>query len=219
MMPRLDPLFFAFLTSAALIIITPGAATAVVIRNAVAGGRFAALATAGGIAVGSASWAILCCAGLSLVVSRLPSALQVLKWVGGGYLAFLGLQSLREAAAPGTGDPDAPAPSPGAGIRLARADWSAYATQGVITNLLNPALVIFYVSYVPQFIRSNQPFVARYLLLAGIHITMAFACHNVYGFTIGGFATAMSRPRVRRALQIVTGAALLGLGVNLAIRS
>ena len=209
-----DPLFFTFLTSAALIIVTPGAATAVVIRNAIAGGHRAALATAAGIAAANASWALVCCVALSLVVSQLPLALLVLKWIGGVYLALLGFQSLWQAL---TTRPDGAdrTIAPGPGIRLTRAEWSTYSVQGAVTNLVNPAIVVFYVSYLPQFIRANQSFVARYLLLAGIHITMAFACHNMYGFTVGGFATAMSRPRVKQAMQVVTGAALFALGVNL----
>lgn len=211
---RIDPLFLAFLTSAALIIITPGAATAVVISNAVKGGWSAAVATAVGIAAANASWALACCAALSLVVSQLPLALYVLKWVGGLYLSLLGLQSLWQALSTPIGGA-AGAPGPGPGIRLTRTEWSTYAAQGAMTNFLNPAVVIFYVSYLPQFIRTSQSFAGRYLLLAAIHITMAFACHNVYGVTIGGFATAMGRPRVRQAMQAVTGAALFALGANL----
>ena len=218
-MVRFDPLFLAYLTSAALLVITPGAATAVVIKNAVEGGRPAAFVTSVGITFANSTWAVASCAGLSVLVTRAPFVLPVLKWIGGGYLALLGAQSLWQAGRRRATDPSTQTPDPVGHRPPSVAPVAGYATQGAVTNLLNPAAAVFYVSYVPQFIRSTDPFVTTYLFLAAIHVVMAFTCHNMYGLTIGGFAAAMSKPRVKRALEMVTGAALVALGASVALRS
>lgn len=216
---RFDPLFLAYLTSAALLVITPGAATAVVIKNAVEGGRTAAFVTSVGITFANSTWAVASCAGLSVLITRAPFVLHVLKWVGGGYLVWLGAQSLWHAGRRKATDPSLQVPEPARHRPPSSAPVTGYATQGFVTNLLNPAAAIFYVSYVPQFIRSTEPFVMKYLFLAVIHVVMAFTCHNAYGLTVGGFAAAMAKPRVRRAMQVVTGGALLALGASVALRS
>jgi threonine/homoserine/homoserine lactone efflux protein len=214
----LTPRFLTFLTATAILVITPGAATAVVIRNAIAGGRAAAFLTAIGVALANMSWAAASCAGLALIIRRYPLALDFVKWAGAVYLAGLGAHGLWTAYA------DAEDRTPGAARDQARGaplslPARTYIAQGNLTNLLNPAAAMFYTSYVPQFVPGRQSFVAAFLALSAVHVVMAFTCHCVYGLTVGGFTQAFSRPSVQRGMQAVSGVALMALGLNLMLGS
>ncbi len=209
----LTPRFLTFLTATAILVVTPGAATAVVIRNAIAGGRAAAFLTATGVALANMTWAAGSCAGLSLAIRRYPLALDVVKWAGAVYLACLGAHSLWTAywgADGATIDDTARANSDPRGSSA-----RSYVTQGNLTNLLNPAAALFYTSYVPQFVPGRQSFAMAFLGLSAVHVVMAFTCHCFYGITVGGFTETFSRPSVRRGMQAVSGAALMALGLNL----
>jgi threonine/homoserine/homoserine lactone efflux protein len=214
----LTPRFLTFLTATAILVITPGAATAVVIRNAIAGGRSGAFQTALGVALANTTWAAASCAGLAVIIGRYPLALDIVKWVGAVYLAGLGAYSLWTACTRSKNRaPVASRPLPDEAPP--RVPATTYVAQGNLTNLLNPAAAMFYTSYVPQFVPGRQSFAAAFLGLSAVHIVMAFSCHCFYGLTVGGFTHAFSRPAVQRSMEAISGMALMALGINLMLGS
>jgi threonine/homoserine/homoserine lactone efflux protein len=206
-----DARYFAFASLSALLVVSPGATLAVVVETALGYGRKAALLTVVGIGLGNAMVAAANAFGLSALVDRWPSALQVVRLAGGAYLGYLGARGLWRAVffnAPvaETARRTAPQKEPGSFSLIAR---------GVLTNLLNPPVILFYVTMVPQFIGPHDPYLARALLLGATHVAMSVVWQGSCGLAVGMAADHMGRPVVRRTLEGITGAILIVLGARL----
>ena len=212
----LDGRFAAFAALSALLVLSPGATLAVVVETALGYGRRAALLTVAGVGLGNATLAAAAAFGLSALLDRWPSALAVIKLAGGLYLAWLGLRGLWRAlsawrprgsdAARGTGSATPREKGTGPFSHLGR---------GLLTNLLNPPVILFYVTMVPQFIGPQDPYLARALLLGATHVAMSILWQGSCGLAVGLAAEHMSRPAVRRTLEGITGAILVFLGARL----
>lgn len=201
---------WAFTAITVPLVATPGASTAVVLRNAVAGGVRAGLATAVGANAGSISYGLLTAFGLSVVLQRWPMVWVALRIGGTAYLAWLGVRSLmraRNSVAPEERT-DAPAPPP----PLARS-----VREGFVTNVLNPSLATFYLIILPDFIPRGAPFAASAMTLTAIHVALAISWHSVWAAAGGTLSATLSRTGPRRVLEAISGIALLALALKLAL--
>lgn len=203
-MPQ-DPL--VFLGVVLLLTITPGADMALVARSVLIGGRRHAFATTLGILTGCLAWAIVSAAGVAAVLAASRTAYDVLRLVGAAYLIWLGVQSLLAAR---RGDYRA-AERDGAGTRRGPAF-----RQGLLTNLFNPKIAIFYSTFLPQFIAPGDPALLLSLLLAGVHIALGLVWLIGYAWLLDRAVTAFKGSRLRRALDALTGTVLVALGLRLA---
>ena len=201
----------AFLGISILVIASPGQDTALTIRNTLVGGRGGGIATAFGVVSGLATWTVASSAGLAaLLVASQPLFLAV-RLVGAAYLVFLGLQALRAALF--TKSELRRPTSRDSATRLHRV--VAY-RQGLISNLSNPKIVVFFLSLLPQFVdRGQEPF-ARLLLLGLIFCSITLAWLTLYALVVARVGDFLRRDRVRRALEATTGLVLVGLGLRLA---
>ena len=203
--------FAAFLGISLLVILSPGQDTALTIRNTLLGGRGGGIATAAGVVTGLATWTVASSAGLAaLLVASQPLFLAV-RLAGAAYLIFLGLQALYGAVVRGDDRPDVV--GPGKGPRLRRA--VAY-RQGLISNLSNPKIVVFFLSLFPQFVDRGEASFARLLLLGLIFCTITLTWLTLYAVAVARIGDFLRRDRVRRSLEAATGLVLIGLGVRLA---
>jgi len=198
----------AFLGISALVIVTPGPDTALTIRSTLAGGRRAGLATALGVAAGQATWTLATSAGLSAVLLASAPAFALVRLAGAVVLVGLGARALIGALR-GRGESASVRPppplAPGAALR-----------QGVISNLANPKMAVFFTSLLPQFTpRGAAPF-ASLLLLGMIFCTMTLVWLALYAATIARAGAVLRRSGVRRALEGVMGAVLVAFGLRLA---
>jgi threonine/homoserine/homoserine lactone efflux protein len=191
----------AFLALAALVIVTPGPDTALTIRNALFGGQRDGVLTALGVASGQATWAVATAAGIAALLRAFEPAFVALRVAGAAYLVYLGLQSLRAAR---RGEASGHAPS-------GRRPRPAF-RQGLLSNLGNPKMAVFFTSLLPQFGSSFGVLLALGLVFAAMTLTWLSA----YAFAVAKAGERLLRPRVRRALDAVTGAVLVALGVRLA---
>lgn len=190
------------------LVITPGSTTAVVVRNTLSGGRGAGLATAFGAALANTSHATAAGLGLALLLARWPSALAVVRVSGGVYLAWLGVTSLARAIRHTDGGVAAPATDT-AGPPQGRRGFA----QGLTVNLLNPAIATFYLVVVPSFVPAGaSPW--WFVLLAAIHVGMAFMCHGMWAFAFDRVRRLFHRPAARRTFEALTGTALIALAVR-----
>jgi threonine/homoserine/homoserine lactone efflux protein len=200
----------AFVAVSAVVICTPGQDTALTIRNTLTGGRRSGIATAGGVAAGQAVWTVAAAAGVVALLAASEPVFRTLKLAGAAYLVYLGAQSLR-AAIQGRGKTRRDA----AGAELARPSSGKALREGLVSNLGNPKMAVFFASLLPQFAPAGSASFAVLLALGLLFCAMTFVWLGVYAVTIarlGAFLTGS----VRRALDAVTGIVLVALGLRLA---
>jgi threonine/homoserine/homoserine lactone efflux protein len=192
------------------LVATPGASTAVVLRNSLAGGFRSGVATAIGANTGSICYGMLAAFGVAVALQRWPMVWVVLRWAGTAYLAWLGIRSLRFAwTYRGTEvrGPD------GSG----RPSWARSLREGFMTNVLNPSLATFYLLILPQFIPRDAPPVASALTLTAFHVSLALSWHLTWAAAGGTLSATLNRTKPRRILEAISGVALLGLALKLAL--
>lgn len=200
----------AFAGVAALLTISPGADMALVGRRALGPGplREACLAAVG-IACGVVVWAAMSAIGVAAVLAASATAYTALKVAGGVYLVLLGVLAFRDARRSlRDGAPVAAGPAP---ERSAAAAFR----EGLVTNLLNPKIAVFYTAVLPQFVAPGDPVLPVSLLLASIHATFGVVWLCGYAWVLHRSRAAFG-PRARAALQTVTGLVLVGLGGRVA---
>src|SRR5215472_2492260 len=212
----MDARLVAFVGIAAVLTITPGADMALVAKNAFTRGPRASFATILGICSGLVVHASASALGLSMILAKSARAFAIVKWAGALYLLYLGLMALGRAARGRL-----PSPDPGSANDLALASesgrewWGGYG-EGLFTNLLNPKVVLFYLTFLPQFIAPGDPVLQTSLLLASVHIVMGLIWLSIYGAALRKLSATMSRSGFRRTLEAATGGLLVALGVRLA---
>jgi threonine/homoserine/homoserine lactone efflux protein len=198
-----------FLAGSLVITLVPGADMALVTRQVVTRGRRAAQVTVFGNVTGIVVHATALAAGLSALIVASATAYTAIKLAGAAYLVYLGVQSLRQA-------------------RLSRRESSAVAVPvrprrgspylaGLISTVLNPKPALFFLSYLPQFIDRSRPVAFQLALLAGIHIVVGLVWLTTYASLVSRLQAAIARPRVKAALERVSGVVLVALGVRVAL--
>ena len=203
--------FAAFLGVSALVIMTPGQDTALTIRNTLVGGRRAGVVTAVGVISGQLTWAVATSAGLSALLLASESAFLALKMVGAVYLVYLGGRALIAAIKRSdSGGGTIRGADSGARLRPA----VAY-RQGVISNLGNPKVAVFFTTLLPQFVGRDASFVELFSL-GVVFATMTLVWLSAYAGVVAKAGDLLRRPRVRRAVETLMGSVLIGLGVRLA---
>jgi threonine/homoserine/homoserine lactone efflux protein len=185
-----------FLGIAAIVIVVPGPDTALTVRNTLADGRAHGIATAFGVCSGLSVWTIAASAGLAAVVTASQPLFEAIRVAGALYLVWLGVQTLR-----------------GHGTRLdAEARPGSGFPQGLLSNLGNPKIVVFFTSLLPQFASGFAALAALGLVFCALTLVWLVACAAV----VARARTAIIRPRVRRAMDTVAGVALIAFGLRLA---
>jgi threonine/homoserine/homoserine lactone efflux protein len=192
-----------FVLVAAVVIVVPGPDTALTIRNTLAGGRRSGVATAAGVATGQAVWTIATSAGLAALIVASEPVFRALKLAGAAYLVLLGASALRDAIrgrAPAAHE-----------VRSAR-NVRGY-RQGVLSNLGNPKMAVFFTSLLPQF--GGTSFAAL-LGLGLLFCAMTLTWLTAYAFAVAKAGDLLRRSALRRALDAVVGVVLIALGLRLA---
>jgi threonine/homoserine/homoserine lactone efflux protein len=178
---------------------SPGPDFAVVVRRSVVAGRWHGMLAAAGVAAAM---------GVAALLAASAVAFTVVKLAGAAYLLWLGVTALLAARRGGTG-PDQPATA-----RAATRPLASF-RDGLLTNVLNPKCGVFFVAVLPQFAPvDGAP--ADVLLLSIVAVTVTIAWFTVVANLVAALRRVLSRPAVRRALDAVTGAVLIALGLRLA---
>ena len=196
----------AFTLAAVLIVLLPGPDTLVVVRGIMRGGRRQGLVTALGNLCGLAIWVAAAALGLSALLRASEVGYEVLRIVGATYLVWLGVQAWRTRGR----------------TEQAQGRGGVLGTgylAGLLTNLLNPKVGVFFVTFLPGFVPHGYPVGATSLLFGAIFVVLT----ALYWVVLLGVATKvtawMSTPRVRRRLDAITAAILVGFGVRLVTES
>jgi threonine/homoserine/homoserine lactone efflux protein len=201
--------FVAFLGISILVIVTPGPDTAMTIRAVILGGRRAGLATAAGVALGQIVWALATAAGLVAVLLASEPVFHAIKLLGAAYLVYLGAHMLWSAWQ-----------RTGGGL-TARAEGRALSPlsafrQGLISDLGNPKMAVFFASILPQFAEAGAGMLSGLALLGLVFAGLTFTWLAFYSVALSKFGHVLNRPHIQRPFETAMGSLLIAFGVRLA---
>ena len=198
----------AFAAVAAIVIVTPGQDTALTIRNTLGGGRRGGVFTALGVVSGQLTWTLATSAGLAALLVASEPAFRALRLAGAAYLLYLGARSLLAALRGSHGEA-----APAGGRSTA---GSAY-RQGLISNLGNAKIAVFFTSLLPQFVPAGEATFWRLLPLGVLFAAMTLVWLSAYAMAVAQAGDVLRRERIRRALDATLGTVLVGFAARLAV--
>lgn len=206
-MSPLEQSLIAFSVAAALLTVTPGLDTALVLRTAAAEGPRPAFFAGLGICLGCLVWGLVVALGLGILLETSVLAYTVLRWIGAAYLLWLGLQLILSKRVDFGGE----------GAAASSAPSRVWFRRGLLTNMLNPKVGIFYVSFLPQFVPpgANVPLVT--IALTAIHAGLGMLWFVALIAATRPIAGALRQPRVIRTLDRMTGGVFILFGAKLAL--
>lgn len=202
----------AFVPAAALLVITPGPDMALIMKNALTRGRRAALTTAFGIAVGLLMWTGASVLGIVAVLHSSEIAFTILRLAGAAYLVYLGVTAFLSLRSAPSGEEHSSPPSG----RLLAPRGSPF-TQGLLSNVFNPKIAVFFTSFIPQFVAPGPSAVAQSVTLAGIFVTMGLVWLASYALFASTASEFLRRPMINKGLTVATGCVLIAFGLGLAL--
>lgn len=200
--------FLAFAAAAGLLILLPGPDNALVVRNALLGGRPVGLRTAAGVLTGLLAWAAAAAAGLSALLAASRIGHDVVRCLGAAYLLWLGVAALRSRGRASLATDDQHG-------KQRRSATVGYLT-GLVTNLLNPKVGIFMITFLPAFIPRGAPVGPTALLFGATFAVETAIWFAVLLWLVGRGTAWLQRPGVQRRMEQLTGLVLIGFGVRLA---
>ncbi len=201
----LAPSLIAYIAAASLLTITPGLDTAMILRAAAVEGRRSAAFAAVGIGMGCLIWGAAVALGLGALLAASQAAYTALKWVGAAYLVYLGVRLLWK---------------PRARFVIEGTDGGGAAAalrRGLLTNLLNPKIGVFYVTFLPQFTPVGVNVGAYVFMLAVIHVVLGALWSVVLIGATAPLRAVLARPRAVTVMDRVTGALFIAFGAGLAL--
>jgi threonine/homoserine/homoserine lactone efflux protein len=193
----------SFAGIAVLVSLTPGPATALVVRSAAVHGRREALLVTFGNSTGIFMWAIASVLGISALVAASETAFWVLKIAGAAVLIYLGIQALA-----GREPDEDEAPE-----RSAR---TAYGS-GLMTSFANPKLAVFFIALFPQFVPDGSSVLPTTLAMATLLIAVDLVYFSLLALVVARAHHAVVSSKLARRIERLTGAVMIGLGVRVAL--
>jgi RhtB (resistance to homoserine/threonine) family protein len=204
--------FWPCLLALTLLTLTPGVDTLLVVRNSTRGGWKDGFASSLGICCGLFVHALLSAVGISVILLQSALAFTLLKFLGAGYLVWLGLCSLRSAVTQKSLTNVIPAAGRTTTFQLQRS-----LREGFLSNVLNPKTIIFYMAFLPQFIDPAGSALQQSLLLAAVHFCLAMFYQCALALLVEQTGRWLKNSRLRRYLDGLTGTVLVLLGLRLAL--
>ena len=195
-----------------LLTMAPGADTLIVMRNTSRGGMLDGTVTSLGICSGLFAHALVSAAGISVILLQSAMAFSLLKLAGAGYLVWLGVGSLWQAWKGSNG------------LNIASANEHSFSAtrsfrEGLLSNVLNPKTVIFYMAFLPQFIDPTGSAIFQSMVLATVHFVIAMTWQSGLILMVDKAKSWLAKPSVNRGFNTMTGGLLVSLGVGLALEN
>jgi len=205
----MDGSFLTFLGVSIVVIVAPGPDTALTIRNTLRGGRASGIGTALGVSTGQLIWAVATSVGLVAVLLASEPVFRAVRLAGAAYLIWLGLQSLRAAVT-------ARRPAPAGETVRERLSSRAAFSQGIVNNLGNPKMAVFFASVLPQFTAPGKGMASALVLLGIVFSILTFVWLAAYATVLSTVGRLLRASWLHRAVDAVSGTVLIGLGVKVA---
>lgn len=188
--------------------LTPGPDVMLVIRHSAVRGVWDGVAVSLGAVTGGVTWGVAATLGLAAVVQQSPAVYEVIKLGGAVYLVFLGVRNILRARASAAEGPE---------IAGSAASRAAAFRSGLITDLLNPKVGVFYLALLPQFIPAGADVLGWSVLLVSVEQLTAISCLVGYAVLAHGVGKLLNRPAVTTWLERILGTVLIGLGMRIAV--
>ncbi|MGH6613816.1 LysE family translocator [Sphingomonas sp.] len=199
----------AFVAAATLLSITPGIDTAMVLRTATGGGARRGLLAAAGIGLGCLVWGSAVAVGLGALLAASEIAFTALKWAGAAYLMWMGIRLILNPRR--SIDLDA-----AGGVQKADRPLQVFA-RGFLTNILNPKVGVFYITFLPQFVPPGTNVALFSFLLTLIHVVIGTAWLGILIAATVPLTRTLSRPAVVKSIDRLTGGVFIAFGIKLAL--
>jgi threonine/homoserine/homoserine lactone efflux protein len=196
-----------FMTATLALNLAPGPDMLYVSTRSVAQGRRAGIVSAFGIAAGSVVHTLAIASGLAALLLAVPVAYDVVRFVGAAYLIWLGVQALRSGSSPLAARQLAPA-----------SEWRIF-SQGMLTNVLNPKVALFFLAFLPQFADPSRGPVALQIIALGCLFNLSGTIVNIAVACLASTVRHWLMPghRGERIFRWLTGTVFIGLGLRLAL--
>ena len=199
--------YWLFIATAIVLILTPGQDTFFILGRSIASGRPAGIAAALGISAGTIVHTGAAALGLSALLATSPYAFMAVKFAGAAYLLYIGVRALLSRSNGLSGAQPA---------RAGNGHWPAF-RQGIVTNLLNPKVALFFLALMPQFVDVSRPVLPQVAALSAITVLTGVLWWSFVVRVATTLTAVLERPRVRRRLDLTTGVALVGLAGLVAV--
>ena len=202
--------FLLYVAMSIVLILTPGADTALVTRSTVVHGKRGAAATALGTTTGVLVHTLFAALGLSAILAQSALLYEVVKYLGAAYLIYLGFVSLRAAAQKRTQAAREQPP------KQSKAGSSCF-RQGLLTNLLNPKVALFFLTFLPQFVQPAGSTLLQFTLMGVTYAVLTLGWLLLYIYLLDLLRGWLQRPAAQRVLEGASGTVLLAFGLSLAL--
>ena len=200
-------IWLAFVAASTALLLIPGPTVLLVLSYSISRGRQAALATVAGVALGDFIAMTASLAGLGALVLASATLFTVLKWIGVVYLIYMGIKLFRSAASAQLQDLAAQKDLRQTGIF----------THAALVTALNPKSIVFFIAFVPQFVRAEQPLLPQFVVLIATFVVLAALNALVYALLASQLSAKISRPSVLKWISRAGGSALVAMGLATAL--
>ncbi|GED14306.1 hypothetical protein TS65_28360 [Aneurinibacillus migulanus] len=201
--------FYLFLLMSIVLIILPGPDTGLVTQNTIAQGRRGGVQTALGSISGVIIHTLVAVVGLSAIIVKSAFLFSIFKYVGAFYLIYLGIMSLWAIKKKGIAIEDNKSEKKNASLSAFR--------QGFLTNVLNPKVAVFFLTFLPQFLEPGSNTFLQFLIMGLTYAALTLIWFLMYVYLIHSINVWMKKPSVQRAIQGISGIVLLSFGIKLAL--
>ena len=199
--------FYLFVITCIFLIILPGPDTAIMTKNTLTVGKQGGFKTMIGICCALSIHTLTAIVGLSAIIAKSALLFSIFKYIGAVYLIYLGIKSLwtlRNQEATETV------------VKIKYKNTSSF-KQGFLTNLLNPKIAVFFLTFLPQFVNPGSHTFMPFLILGMIYIVLTIVWYLFYIYLLNQISSFMKKPKTQKVIEGITGTILIGFGIKLAL--
>lgn len=201
--------FLVYVGVVLAVALLPGPDTAVVTKNALIHGRDAALGSAVGVNLGLLVWTLATALGVAALIRSSASVYDALRLAGAVYLIWIGARALWDSRRASTVEEASP-------LQARRLGGSGGLRQGMISNLANPKVGIFFTSLLPQFVAPHSSALLQMLLLGSVFVVINLVWMSTYALAAARLSHILRRSKVKATIDRCTGVILIAVGLKLA---
>ncbi|AWD68650.1 LysE family translocator [Priestia megaterium] len=199
--------FYLFVITCIFLIILPGPDTAIMTKNTLTGGKKGGFKTMLGICCALSIHTLTAIAGLSAIIAKSALLFSIFKYIGAVYLIYLGIKSLWTLRNQETTDTV---------VESKYKNKSSF-KQGFLTNLLNPKIAVFFLTFLPQFVNPERHTFMPFLILGITYIVLTVVWYLFYIYLLNQISAFMKKPKTQKVIEGITGTILIGFGIKLAL--